>query len=77
MAGVGLGGLISHVLQDSVRGLVGELEAAAEVDELRGDAGVENGVASVANRHLGWGRLVLDGLLGGISLVGRDILAGG
>lgn len=75
MAGLASGILTSHVLEDSVGGLVGELEAAAEVDELCGNAGVEDGIAPIAGLDR-W-RLVLDGLLlRSTALAGGDVLAG-
>lgn len=75
MPGLAPGDLASHVLEDGVGGLVGELEAAAKVDELCGNAVVENGVASIVN--LDGRRLVLDGLLLGTALVGGEVLGGG
>lgn len=75
MAGLGSGGLVSHVLENGVGGFVGKLEAAAEVDELCGDAVVEDGVALITG--LDGRRLVLDGLLRDAALVGGEVLAGG
>lgn len=74
--GLALGCLTSHVLQNSISGLVGELETAAKIDELCSDAGI-GGVASVAKWRLGWARWVLNGLLARLALIGWNILAGG
>lgn len=74
VAGLTSGSLVSHVLEDGVGSLVGELEAAAEVDELCGDTGVENSVAFIAGLDR-WG-LVLEGLLKSTALVGGDVLGG-
>jgi hypothetical protein len=76
MPRLALGGLVSHVLEDSVGGLVGELEAATQIDELRGDSGIENGVSGGGNGMFSWGRLVLDWLLGSVALIRGALVRG-
>lgn len=77
MSGLAPGSLASHVLENGVGGFVSELEAAAEINELRRNAGVNDGPVSITDRGLGWGRLVQDGLLRRTVLVGGDVLASG
>lgn len=77
MSGLAPGSLAPHVLENGIGGLVGELEAAAQIDELRRNAGVDDAAVSVTDGGLGWGRLVWDGLLRRTVLVGGNVLASG
>lgn len=58
VSGLAPGSLAPQVLENSVGGLVGELEPAAEIDELRRNAGINDGVVSVTDGGLGWRLLV-------------------
>lgn len=78
VARLALGGLTFHVLEDGVGGLVGKLEAAAQVNELSGNAGIENIFAGRGNgRRIGRRCLVLNRLLGSVVLIHGSTLARG